>query len=174
MAALACSARVASRPRSTASDWAARPDVALGAIEVTGAGTAIARSLRGGAAQAGNGRDDHHSGKADPRNGMLGEPAHAPRLPYAVTKMKSNAESGALVRPQSLSGAALRGPQIATSSNISVTSAAIGERSERCSVTWAKSGWPLSFSTTATTPSCRPTRRLSRWATSWVSTTRES
>jgi hypothetical protein len=54
-----------------------------------------------------------------------------------------------------------------------VTSAAIGERSERVSVTWAKSGWPLSFSTTATTPSCRPTRRLSRWATSWVSTTLE-
>ena len=60
------------------------------------------------------------------------------------------------------------------SSSISVTRAAIGERSERCSVTWANSGWPLSFSTTATTPSCRPTRRLSRWATSWVSTTRES
>ena len=39
---------------------------------------------------------------------------------------------------------------------------------------WANSGWPLSFSITAATPSCRPTRRLSRWATSWVSTTRES
>ena len=46
-------------------------------------------------------------------------------------------------------------------------------RSERVSVTCAKSGCPLSFSTTATTPSWRPTRRLSRWATSWVSTTRE-
>ena len=40
-----------------------------------------------------------------------------------------------------------------TLSSISVTSAAIGERSERCSVTWAKSGCPLSRSTTATMPS---------------------
>jgi hypothetical protein len=54
-----------------------------------------------------------------------------------------------------------------------VTSAAIGERSERVRVTCANSGCPLSFSITETTPSCRPTRRLSRWATSWVSTTRE-
>ena len=54
-----------------------------------------------------------------------------------------------------------------------MTSAAIGERSERVSVTWANSGWPLSFSITAAMPSCRPTRRLSRWATSWVRTTRE-
>jgi hypothetical protein len=57
--------------------------------------------------------------------------------------------------------------------SISVTSAAIGERSDRVSVTWANSGWPLSASMTAATPSCRPTRRLSRCATSWVSTTRE-
>src|SRR4051794_697754 len=41
-----------------------------------------------------------------------------------------------------------------TFSSISVTRAAIGERSERVSVTWANSGCPLSFSTTATTPSC--------------------
>ena len=58
-----------------------------------------------------------------------------------------------------------------TFSSISVTRAAIGERSLRVRVTWANRGCPLSFSTTATTPSCRPTRRLSRWATSWVSTT---
>jgi hypothetical protein len=37
----------------------------------------------------------------------------------------------------------------------------------------ANNGWPLSFSITAATPSWRPTRRLSRWATSWVSTTRD-
>jgi hypothetical protein len=43
--------------------------------------------------------------------------------------------------------------QSVTFSSISVTSAAIGERSLRVRVTWAKSGWPLSFSTTATTPS---------------------
>ena len=54
-----------------------------------------------------------------------------------------------------------------------MTSAAIGERSERVSVTCANSGCPLSVSITAATPSCRPTRRLSRCATSWVSTTRE-
>src|SRR5581483_10048619 len=59
------------------------------------------------------------------------------------------------------------------SSSISVTRAAICERSERTSVTCANSGWPLSFSITAITPSCLPTRRLSRWAMSWVSTTRE-
>ena len=67
----------------------------------------------------------------------------------------------------------LVGSKSPVSSSISVTSAAIGERSERARVTCAKSGWPLSFSITATTPSCRPTRRLSRWAMSWVSTTRE-
>ena len=53
-----------------------------------------------------------------------------------------------------------------------VTSAAIGQRSDRVRVMWAKSGWPLRASITETTPSWRPTRRLSRWATSWVSTTR--
>ena len=58
-------------------------------------------------------------------------------------------------------------------SSISVTRAAIAERSERVSVMWAKSGWPFSVSMTEATPSWRPTRRLSRWATSWVSTTRE-
>ena len=36
--------------------------------------------------------------------------------------------------------------QPGSSSSISVTSAAIGERSLRVSVTWANSGWPLSFS----------------------------
>ncbi len=51
---------------------------------------------------------------------------------------------------------------ISLRSNISVTSAAMGERSDRVSVTWPKRGWPLSVSTTATTPSCLPTRRLSR------------
>jgi fumarate hydratase class I len=66
-----------------------------------------------------------------------------------------------------------KGNDFFRSSSISVTSAAIGDRSLRISVTWANSGWPLSFSMTAATPSCRPTRRLSRWATSWVSTTRE-
>src|SRR5690606_23119535 len=39
------------------------------------------------------------------------------------------------------------------SSSISVTRAAIGERSLRSSVMWANSGWPLSFSITAATPS---------------------
>jgi 2-C-methyl-D-erythritol 4-phosphate cytidylyltransferase len=63
--------------------------------------------------------------------------------------------------------------QSVASSSISVTRAAIGDRSDRTRVTWANSGCPLSFSITATTPSCRPTRRLSRWAMSWVSTTRE-
>ena len=33
-----------------------------------------------------------------------------------------------------------------------------------------REGFPFA---TTTTPSCRPTRRLSRWATSWVSTTLE-
>ncbi len=42
---------------------------------------------------------------------------------------------------------------IVTFSSISVTRAAIGERSERVSVTCANSGCPLSRSTTATTPS---------------------
>jgi len=51
-------------------------------------------------------------------------------------------------------------------SSSSVTRAAIGERSLRVKVMWAKSGCPLSVSTTATTPSWRPTRKLSRWATS--------
>src|SRR5581483_8551862 len=59
------------------------------------------------------------------------------------------------------------------SSSISVTRAAIWERSDLVRVTWANSGWPLSFSITAITPSCLPTRRLSRWAMSWVSTTRD-
>src|SRR6266480_3395225 len=59
------------------------------------------------------------------------------------------------------------------SSSISVTRAAIWDRSDRTSVVCANSGWPLSFSITAITPSCRPTRRLSRCAMSWVSTTRE-
>ena len=54
-----------------------------------------------------------------------------------------------------------------------MTRAAIGERSLRVKVTWAKSGCPFSVSTTATTPSWRPTRKLSRWATSWVRTTRD-
>src|SRR5665647_1090678 len=58
-------------------------------------------------------------------------------------------------------------------SSISVTSAAIGDRSDRVSVTCAKSGWPLRVSITAATPSCRPTLRLSRCATSWVRITRE-
>ena len=53
-----------------------------------------------------------------------------------------------------------------------VTRAAIGLRSERVRVMWANSGWPRIASITDTTPSWRPTRRLSRWATSWVSTTR--
>src|SRR5207244_3943353 len=44
--------------------------------------------------------------------------------------------------------------QRVTFSSISVTSAAIGDRSDRVSVTWAKSGCPFSFSITATTPSC--------------------
>ena len=44
-------------------------------------------------------------------------------------------------------------------------------RSQRVSVMCANSGWPLSLSMTATMPSWRPTRRLSRSATSWVSTT---
>ncbi len=52
-------------------------------------------------------------------------------------------------------------------------SGAIGERSERVNVMCANSGCPLSFSITAAMPSCRPTRRLSRCATSCVSTTRE-
>src|SRR4051794_24442263 len=65
------------------------------------------------------------------------------------------------------------GGQPGSSSSISVTNAAMGERSERVSVTCANRGWPFSFSTTATTPSCRPTRRLSRCATSCVRTTRE-
>ncbi|MEN9923666.1 MAG: hypothetical protein RIS09_1180 [Actinomycetota bacterium] len=39
------------------------------------------------------------------------------------------------------------------SSNMSVTRAAIWLLSDLVRVTWAKSGWPLSFSTTATTPS---------------------
>src|SRR5215470_13885883 len=63
--------------------------------------------------------------------------------------------------------------QSPTSSSISVTSAAIWDRSERTRVTCANNGCPFSFSVTATTPSCRPTRRLSRCATSWVSTTRD-
>ena len=63
--------------------------------------------------------------------------------------------------------------QAAGPSSISVTSAAIGDRSMRISVMCANSGWPLSFSITAATPSWRPTRRLSRCATSWVSTTRD-
>ena len=41
---------------------------------------------------------------------------------------------------------ASRGRQTVMCSSISVTSAAIGDRSERVSVTWAKSGCPLSFS----------------------------
>ncbi len=45
------------------------------------------------------------------------------------------------------------GPQRVTFSSISVTSAAIGDRSERVRVTCAKSGWPFSLSITATTPS---------------------
>ena len=52
------------------------------------------------------------------------------------------------------------------SSSMSVTNAAIGERSLRVNVTCANSGCPFNFSTTATTPSWRPTRKLSRWATS--------
>ena len=60
------------------------------------------------------------------------------------------------------------------SSSISVTSAAIGDRSDLFKVTCANNGWPLSFSTTATTPSCLPTRKLSRCATSCVKTTRLS
>ncbi|CPU66917.1 Uncharacterised protein [Mycobacteroides abscessus] len=40
-------------------------------------------------------------------------------------------------------------------------------------MTCANSGWPLSASMTAATPSCRPTRRLSRCATSCVRTTRD-
>ena len=43
------------------------------------------------------------------------------------------------------------GSGVAPSPNMSVTSAAIADRSERVSVMWANSGWPLSFSTTATT-----------------------
>jgi hypothetical protein len=39
------------------------------------------------------------------------------------------------------------------SSNISVTRAAIGERSDLVKVMWAKSGCPFRDSTTATTPS---------------------
>lgn len=58
-------------------------------------------------------------------------------------------------------------------SSMSVTSAAMGERSDRVRVTCANSGFPLRVSTTAVTPSCRPTLRLSRWATSWVRTTRD-
>lgn len=50
-------------------------------------------------------------------------------------------------------GAGFTRGQIRPSSSISVTSAAIGDRSERFSVTCAKSGCPFSFSTTATTPS---------------------
>ena len=46
-------------------------------------------------------------------------------------------------------------------------------RSERVSVMCANSGCPFNVSITEATPSKRPTRRLSRWATSWVSTTRE-
>ena len=41
------------------------------------------------------------------------------------------------------------------SSSISVTRAAIWDRSERTRVTCANSGWPLSFSITAMTPSCQ-------------------
>src|SRR5580765_5066655 len=63
--------------------------------------------------------------------------------------------------------------QTSMPSSRSVTRAAMGDRSDRLRVTWAKSGWPLSFSMTAAIPSCRPTRRLSRWATSWVRTTLE-
>ena len=48
-------------------------------------------------------------------------------------------------------------------SRSAVTSAAIGLRSERCSVTWPNSGWPGSASITDVMPSWRPTRRLSRW-----------
>jgi len=36
----------------------------------------------------------------------------------------------------------------------------MGERSDLVNVMWANSGWPLSFSATATTPSWRPTSSL--------------
>src|SRR5699024_726918 len=52
----------------------------------------------------------------------------------------------------------------------SVTRAAMGLRWLRASVRCEKSGWPLRVSMTAATPSWRPTRRLSRCATSWVRT----
>jgi len=54
-----------------------------------------------------------------------------------------------------------------TSSAISVTSAAIGDRSERVSVTCCEQRVALRFSTTATTPSWPADPGLSRWATSW-------
>src|SRR5689334_25373652 len=43
-------------------------------------------------------------------------------------------------------------PYSGRSSSISVTRAAIGDRSERVSVTWANSGCPFSASMTAATP----------------------
>src|SRR6185437_12576350 len=80
----------------------------------------------------------------------------------------------ALIRPTRARPARARqSGYSAVSSSISVTRAAIGDRSDLVRVTCANSGWPFSFSITATTPSWRPTRRLSRCATSWVSTTRD-
>lgn len=80
---------------------------------------------------------------------------------------------GCTERPTMLTQCYVRRYASSFDSSISVTSAAIAERSDRVSVMCANSAWPLSVSITDATPSCRPTRRLSRWATSCVSTTRE-
>ena len=52
--------------------------------------------------------------------------------------------------------------KLSGSSNISVTKAAIADRSDLVRVTWAKRECPFKDSTTAAIPSWRPTRRLSR------------
>ncbi len=77
------------------------------------------------------------------------------RLRHARTVTRARQEAVPYAAPPAGSARrdGVRGAQRVTFSSISVTSAAIGERSLRVSVTWANRGWPLSFSTTATTPS---------------------
>ncbi|SIK76716.1 Uncharacterised protein [Mycobacteroides abscessus subsp. abscessus] len=82
--------------------------------------------------------------------------AAAIRLPTAAATMvqrktsRLDSTSNSVVAASSRHYAVSPGPN---SSSISVTSAAIGERSLRTSVTCANSGCPLSFSMTAATPS---------------------
>src|SRR6185437_15496441 len=109
------------------------------------------RRLRGGAAlpagRAGAGRARQ---RAQPEDHLPRRPGH--RRAAAQSLVSLALARLALIRPTRARPARARqSGYSAVSSSISVTRAAIGDRSDLVRVTCANSGWPFSFTITATT-----------------------